>query len=748
MAYNNKYKITVATKTGKTSYLYLLENDYVGDVYEYLATSLQLEFIPNSDDLFETIYVSQINVQLDVTEYYNGTEWIADLSVMPDFTTLNDRKYKVELYSDEDLEWVGWALSDNVQFNFSTGRKYLSFNAIDGLGILDKIPYQLSTTDYLTTKYTCLDIVQSCLSNVGYDMNLISGISFYADGMLTRDDDPENEPLIQTYLNYSNLVNDQNEAINCLDILKIIVGGFASRLFQSNGKWYIVPLTQLAQNSYYFTEYDTTGTVVTSGTKSLTTNIEGYTGNTSNTYFVDNSQLKIFKKGYNKVSFKKTIENPTNYITNWDLKNFEYVNPLLGYAYGWTENRGDGVIYVKNMPNLAYNIYILGFGIGSTVHEISVSPNNIPKTSINGSLSLSFNCSWHGAPVSGPTALLIVKMIITNPVSGNTYSLKNDAENNPIWDSGSSYIYYIPFDPAQSSNDIEINTPIAPDSGELTLEFIIADSAGGYPVYTIYEVELSNFRLAVDTSFKEFTTISYSVDSLEYVYDAQIGMGFNDVLDGYYSYRGFISDSTGYTLKDWFRLEYPDIKYRSLSELAIQQYVNCLNKNIINLDATVSSIETTNGRISGAMRFTADDTDPAQISVEGKKYLLGNSTIDYASDIVQSTFLETNDLNADYIVTTTYNTSTQQVGGLNMGRNRSTGYMTKEAAFAAPLTEFRLYLVQGDYYSPSVGDVYYSDPEFLNPFNGAALWWKVMVDDLGYSAFKISSSGIITEIYG
>jgi hypothetical protein len=747
MAYNNKYKITVATKTGKTSYLYLLEDDYEGDIYEYLATSLQLEFIPNSDDLFETIYVSQINVQLDVTEYYNGTEWIADLSVMPDFTTLNDRKYKVELYSDEDLEWVGWALSDNVQFNFSTGRKYLSFNAIDGLGILDKIPYQLSTTDYLTTKYTCLEIVQSCLSNVGYNMNLISGISFYADGMLTRDDDPENEPLIQTYLNYSNLVNDQNDAVNCLDILKIIVGGFASRLFQSNGKWYIVPLTQLAQSSYYFTEYDTTGTVVTSGTKSLTTNIEGYTGNTSNTYFVDNSQLKIFKKGYNKVSFKKTIENPANYITNWDLKNYEYVNPTLSYAFGWTENRGLGVIYVKNMPNLAYNTYIMGFANGGSL-EMSVSPNNIPKTSINGSLSLSFNITTHGAPASGPTAMLIIKMVLTGPVTGNVYSLKNDANNNPIWDSGGSHIYYVPYDPAESSVDVDINTPVAQESGELSLEFILAELGAGYPVYTIYEVELSNFRLAVDTSFKEVTTISYSVDALDYVYDADLGMGFNDVYDGYYSYRGFISDSTGFTLKDWFRLEYPDIKYRSLSELAIQQYVNCLSKNIINIDATVSSIETTNGRVSGAMRFTADDTDPAQISVEGKKYLLGNSTIDYAGDIVQSTFLETNDLNADYIVTTTYNTNTQETGMVNMGRNRSTGYMTKEAAYAAALTEFKLYLVQGDYYSPSVGDVYYTDATFITPFNGAALWWKVMVDDIAFSAFKISSSGIITEIYG
>ena len=95
MAYANKYKITMATKSGSTSTLYLLEDGYVGDLIEYPAVSLQIQYLPKSDDIFEPIYASQLNVLIDVTD---------DLANMPDFTSLNDRKYLCKLYYDSTLE--------------------------------------------------------------------------------------------------------------------------------------------------------------------------------------------------------------------------------------------------------------------------------------------------------------------------------------------------------------------------------------------------------------------------------------------------------------------------------------------------------------------------------------------------------------------------------------------------------------------------------------------------------------------
>ena len=181
MAYNNKYKITLATKSGSISTLYLLEDGYDGDLIEYPAISLNIQYIPKSDNIFEPIYVSQLNVVIDVTD---------DIEHMPNFSTLNDRKYLAKLYYDSTLEWQGWALSDYVQFSFSTGRKELSFNCIDGLGMLEKIPFVLPT-DYVISDFnTCLFYILGCLNTLDFDTNLnvVSGISLYAQGMATRTD--------------------------------------------------------------------------------------------------------------------------------------------------------------------------------------------------------------------------------------------------------------------------------------------------------------------------------------------------------------------------------------------------------------------------------------------------------------------------------------------------------------------------------------------------------------------------------
>lgn len=740
MAYANKYKITMATKSGSIETLYLMEDGYSGTVYEYPAISLQIQYLPKSDDIFEPIYVSQLNVVLDVTD---------DLNNIPDFTTLNDRKYLCELYYGATLEWKGFALSDYVQFSYSTGRKELSFNAIDGLGMLEKIAYQLPSDYTLVGKNTCLNYLVSCFSLIGYNLNLITGISFYAGGMQDRADGTQYEPLNQTYLNYATIVNDNQEATNALNIISAIAKGFGARVFQAAGKWNIVSLTEFAQSSYYFTEYTLAGALVTSGTKSLSGNIEGYTGNTSGLFFVDNSQFKLLKKGFNKIRFQKTIEIPSNYVTNWDLKRFEYISPTLSNAFGWTENRGtSGLAYVKSMPNLKYNTYIL-LCDGSAPYTTSVKPNDLPQVAVNDQMILSFEVAAHSVPVSGPQAMVIIKLQVVNSITLDSFGLTQDAQMNPIWGSVSD-IYYVPFEPTNSRKNISIDIPPVPEGGDLSIEFLIYDGAvGPYPVRTLSAIELDNFRLEVQPTFVEVLTESYISNSLEYVYNVDLPIGFNNVDDGYYSYRGFLSDATGLNLKDWYRYEYPTEIYRSLSELVVKQYSNCLNKNIINIDATFMGMNTNSGRFSSAMRITSNDSDPAQISVQDKKYILGNSTIDLFNDTIQATLLEISDLNPTTTLQTTYtSTSATGTGPVPSGRFRSTGYLTREEAYAAALTENKLYLVQGDYYSPSVGDVYYENAACTVPFNGAALWWKVMTTDTSFRAFKISSSGVIQEIYG
>lgn len=108
-----------------------------------------------------------------------------------------------------------------------------------------------------------MTFIKDCLLELEYplDYDIISGISFYAEGMTNRTGNLNADPLDQTYINYATIVNDKQETLNCLEILTMITKSFGARLFQANGNWHIVSLTQFAQDSYYVTIYNSDGTV-------------------------------------------------------------------------------------------------------------------------------------------------------------------------------------------------------------------------------------------------------------------------------------------------------------------------------------------------------------------------------------------------------------------------------------------------------------------------------------------------------
>jgi hypothetical protein len=735
MAYEIKYRITAATKSDVTSVVNIYEDGYDGEIIEYPCINLQIQYVPRSDDTFEPIYVSTLSVAIDVTD---------DVANMPDFTTLNDRKYFVRVLSGANIDWQGWILSDNVQYVFSTGRKQLAFNAIDGLGILERIPFFITDDTTLVDIFTAIFYIKTALLKLEYplDYDIVSGVSFYADGMDNRIDDPSADTLGQSYINYATFVNDNQQAINCLEVLTYIVRSFGSRLFQAKGNFYIVPLTQFAQESYYVTIYNSNGTVFDDAIYESTGNIEGFTSNTSGLYFVDNSQFKLIKKGFNKIRFDKVIEYPSNYITNWDLKNYEFVSPLVSNAFSWDEERFvDGIIYVKSYPEKRYNSFIMQYSISSPYTAL-VRPINLPKVNTSDVLKLTMDVAGLGVPASGPDALFILKILVDDGVSSVFL------DNNKQWvnTTFNDHYYFYPFSSTDPKVNLELIMPLLPIGGDLTIELILCSTPAPYWKSTVGSIEASNFQLTVETYFKQVTTESFINDSNEYVLEIDLPLGFNDINDGFFSYRGFLSDASGLNLKNWYRQEYLTDTYRSLSELVVRQYSNCLNKNIINLDASFMSMETTDGRFSGAMRITASDTDPAQISVNNKKYIIGNSTIDLPNDVITATLLDINPENVETTMTTIYDSNSLPTEVTGFAHFRSNGYVTKEAALAAPLTSNLVYLEQAGV--PSVGDFFYQSELLIVGFNGANIWWKVLVTDTYFQAYRISGAGEILETFG
>jgi hypothetical protein len=714
MAYANKYKITVATKSDIISYVYLLEDGYIGDLIEYPATSVSLQYIPQSDDVFESIMVSQLSVSIDITD---------DEINMPNFTTLDDRKYLVQVYNESIMEWQGWSLSDNVNISYTTGRKELSFNAIDGLGILEKIKFPITTSSYLTELQTCISFIVNSLNQIQFPtpLNIISGISYYSDSMLNRDDASYYEPLIQSYLRLVTFLDDNTVVTDCLTIIKEICKGFGAKIFQANCKWYIITPNQFAQESYYFTEYNPiVGSIVDSGLISYKGNIQPYTGNTSGLYFVDNSQTKILRKGYNKVKLSKNIDYPTNLITNANLAIYTDND-----AFSWSNTTsGTGLVIVKVYENTGFNSFVLQGG--AVASSASVEPNFIPTLNFNDIITLSLDFS-NILAFSDKANMLKIYIRL----SDGTTSVYLNSDRQWVTTATTYNVLYeggvFPTTPPSVIKSVSIDFPPAPLSGTLIVNFISDEDC-------ITWVEISNFKLDSTQLFKSVTTESYISNSEEYVYNVDLNVGINYSISGKFYYRGALCDLNGDSLQGWYRYEYPTDIYNSLSELVIKQYSNILENNIINIDSTIFGLINNSGNLNASMRITSDDIDVIN-SVEGKKYILGNSTLNIINSEAQSTLLEVNDVNIETTLVTTYeDTNPQRV----WGRKRSVGGNTAIEAAGQPLTSSIIY---------QNGAFFYTDRNLTHKFTHAGTaskYYKVQNQDTtSTNIFNISPAGKI-----
>jgi hypothetical protein len=611
MAYYDKYKITYATKTSKTAYLYLQEDlPSAPTLIEYIGVDISLQYIPSGDDIYEAIYASELSCTIDVTD---------NLSNIPDFVTVNDRKYFAKLYLGSDLEWCGYTLSDNVSISYSTGRKQLSFNCVDGLGMLRNIPLNINSVGNRTnSQLSVLTYILTCLNSLSFptNPNLMTVCSYFALDMNDRADGTQYEPFSQTFLPIRTFKNEDYTYENSFDVLNKLIKSFGCRLFQAGGKWWVVAINEFANTNNYFTQYNYLGAVVSSGsTLNTSSTIQGYIGNTSGLYFINNEQFKLILKGFNRVQTSIEINQDKNLVDNGNLK--IYPN-LTSAPQSWTVTNvgvGSSFFLVNNATESYTQITLVRGGGGGYTRMIN---NFMPKISANAVLNYSMLFLNGGSGTRGYVSMTVFD-------GTTTYYLNN----NKDWQSTASSGYTIP---EGANGEFSFSTLPCPISGQLTVEF--NNSVGNTCTVT-------QFVVTAEYDYNKVDYFAYINNNKEYVKDVDIPFGYVGI-SGFPTSVGVFLKSDGSPLLNWYRFGITGL-FSSMTDLLMRQYINSYGKNIINIDCSLSSFETTNTSypiVNASKMLKATDTDPAQINVSTNSYMLGNSSINYGANTISGTLLE------------------------------------------------------------------------------------------------------------
>jgi hypothetical protein len=623
MAYGQKYSVLFATRADKDVELKIWQDGYVGSIIELQGIDVNLQYIPKSDDPYEPIMSSQLGVTLDFTD---------NISDIINFTNIDDRYTYVEMYVNSIIEWVGFVINDNVQISYSTGRKVVGFNATDGLGMLKDVTFVPPIGNYgVNDSNSLLNILKTCFNSIGFknNRNIITLCSYYANGMLDRSVNSWEDPFFQTYINYRTFLKDEYNYTNSLDIVSNIAKSFGCKVFQAKGKWWVVSINEFAETNAYYTEYTPLGSRVNNGDGNLintSSEIQPYSTNTSGLYFIDNSQLKIIKKGFYKIIAEGSVEIAQNYIPNGNLEDNDGTEATF-----WTRSStGDGTCLLLQNTILDYYYFELTAPSGGPAGTAAVTLDATSNAYITTGDSLQLNISINANSVATPIGFIDITID-----TGTTIYYLN---NNKQWQTtATSYTVYNTntSGPAQEFV-LDLKTAIFPATGQLSFTYRISEG--------IAFITLRNFVMKIKSIVSGYNLSGTLVESDQYTNTIELPYG-NTGSDSFYpSAKGTLLLSNKSVAAGWYRYGMEPVgEFFTLAELIVQQYVNTYALNIINVDCDLSSFYTANATfptLNASKLIFATDTDPASINISEKSYMLGNATISYPSDSANATLLQ------------------------------------------------------------------------------------------------------------
>lgn len=647
MSYGVKYILNAKSKNELNYIIEISERGYTGGSTNVPlgANPFSLNYYSQEDDVFNPIVGSELNFEMDITDFGNILDFYSD----------DDLKYIVKLYAStgvysyyDYLIWQGFLLVDQSSIPFTTGLKFISFKAVDGLGLLKNITFNpdivipVTDADLMSLKY----VVLKCLNKIGLpDLFYINiQISIFAAGMNDRGAAATNEPFSQTYIQIRNWLKEPFIYKSCYDVLSEICVGFGCQLFQSNGQYLFSQVNERFEESVYLTKYDNSGTTISGGLYKNVFKVQGY-GLSANMYWIDNGQTKVIKKGFNKLVVTEDMVYPVNLFVNENVYD-EY----LGAPVGW-QVTGDNFTTTKE-------IY-LGFECRKLTYNRAVSMSICNLTSNMGSKLKIFKNEIY---------TLSFDFLITPEISGlSSFALWIGANDGfdlygvnldtKAWGDFSWQEVTVNGDEAWGSVSYEMQP--AHISGEFFI-YVSLGIGGGLGVFNTKEtLRVKNFQLKGTNNEKQ------KIQSVEvtgergsnnnYKKEVSIALGAIPVQSNN-MITGVLQDASNNVLTGWYRYGIVGT-FDSLQKLLVQNYMNATAKNSIAVQGKVYNVyakkknELLKENLEYLSSYEVEDNAGDPLTVSGKRYVNANCNFNFIDNSIDVNLLETGNTDVDITIT-------------------------------------------------------------------------------------------------
>ncbi len=423
-------------------------------------------------------------------------------------------------------------------------------------------------------------------------------------------------------------------------------------------RWNTTPATE-AWNTLSTTLTWEYATIVSSGTLDNVIDIEPYTE--GNVHFINNSQVKIVRKGYQVVESNTQYTYVENMANNG---NFKYV--VSGEAVGWRkEVEGTGIVTLVTNDDNEFNYYTIkkgasGFNFASITNVVPpYFKEHYAPMMYGPGATLSFE--YQAASV-GDKIWVRIELYMPTSTGYVSYYLRSDSK----WTTTSTNIQ-ITAENEQIFEAKTIDIPLGKVAdttpflgiydGHIIVTFIATTAIVGGDIKNVKLVQLPNQLTALEVK-RQIGVNNLIVKSIDLPYglyhppftswnggNNNFGAFFNLYLTGFFNG----------SLINWYRYDKPTEQFYDLHSLLIRQYSNLFNRNIATLEGDLGNYNSINGLVYLDKTYTVQDASTNALSYNDKKFLINRLTMNtYDSEVNSIQLIEVIDEDNDSVETIKY----------------------------------------------------------------------------------------------
>jgi len=638
MPYGLRYTITQILRNGTNQVIEIYERDYAaGIVKTYKPVSIIVQPNSNEEYPYPTIISTQVNFSILL-------ETQDDYDQFPNVLSQDDRKYYVVLKESTNVMWRGYMFNDYTQMGFSTGITQADFTCIDGISFMQNIEYVRD--DSINQLYTQLNVISDGLRLLAYPdvLNLVVACSYFAGGMNDRQDGVSNEPFSQIYQYRRDFMGE-----SYYDIIAKIMKSFNCRMFQANGDWCIFSMNEMAATTNYFTKYNilSTPTITSSGVLSNTVNILPYAN--GNVHFINNSQIKLLKKGFYNIQGRGAYESALNYCDNANLKlNAFPTNTATGFILGAT---GDSTATI--VPDTAGQFDAVSL-VRNTSGLASIENGNLaaPNYFLPYIGEVPFKLSFEHITSTG------AKLQITINTSGGLRYL----DTNGQWQSS---VQNLTVNPSENYTTYTRDIPPYIVSSVAIFGYlkfkIICDVSGQSTILQNFIIQRGDSEVKfIEANFVADNTIQSTLQVFEQPYGNNYPTNYT-----FSSNKGVLCASDGTFLENWYSSCPSGTPLGAVDLITFMTYQNIrnLNKNVATVECDLGEHISNTGFVYLDKVFTTTDTVTGNLSYTGKKFIMNRvSQNSYLNELNSVQLIEVSVAEIEAFIIPNYITDAGQLG--------------------------------------------------------------------------------------